>query len=97
MKAIREELLKNDIKCGLNSSIIIIYDDIFFDSNKIDSKKEDLSIKVKLIDFDYFGKENDLKDKWKDKELIKKLELSNTIDPLNKVIEIFENFKTEFI
>jgi hypothetical protein len=95
MKAIREELLKNDIKCGLNSSIIIIYDDIFFDNNKINSKIEEASIKVKLIDFDYFGKENELKDKWEDKELVKKLELNNTIDPLDKVMEIFEKFKTE--
>ncbi len=79
----------------MNTSILIIYDDIFFDNNNLHSNKEEPLIKVKLIDFDYFGKDKELKEQWQDKDLVKKLELNNTIEPINKLLEIFENFKTE--
>jgi hypothetical protein len=95
IRSIREEFLKYDIKGSLNSSIVIVYDDIFFDHNNDNSKKEETLIKVKLIDFDYFGKDQELKDQMKDEDLLKKLELNNTIDPLDKISELFENFKTE--
>ncbi len=79
----------------MNSSILIIYDDIFIDNNNLNCNKEGPLIKVKLIDFDYFGKDKEIKEQCEDKDLVKKLELNNTIEPINKLLEIFENFKTE--
>jgi hypothetical protein len=91
----KEEFLKFDIKGSLNSSILIIYDDIFFDNNNENYKKEQPLIKVKLIDFGHFGKDKELKDKCKDDDLLKKIELNNSIDPVNKFLEILEQIKCE--
>ncbi len=78
----------------MNSSIVIVYDDIFFDHNN-NNKKEQPLIKVKLIDFDHFGNDQELKNQIKDEVLLKKLELNNTIDPLDKILELFGKIKTE--
>jgi hypothetical protein len=91
----REEFLKFDVKGSLNSSILIIYDDIYFENNNEYSKKEQPLIKVKFIDFAYFGKDKELKDQLKDDDLLKKLELNNSIDPVNKFLDILNQIKFE--
>ena len=78
----------------MNSSLLIIYDHDLFSKDSEELRKEQTFLNVKLIDFNYFNKENDIRNKYEGhEELLKKMELENCISPIENILEILENIK----
>ncbi len=78
----------------MNSSLLIIYDHDLFSKDSEELRKEQTFLNVKLIDFNYFNKEDDIRNLYEGhEELLKKMELENCISPIENILEILENIK----
>ncbi len=80
----------------MNSSLIIIYDHKYVENSSEGLQGEQNLVNVKLIDFNYFDRENELKVQYKDnEEMLKELEIENYTYPIENILKLFGKMKCE--